>query len=109
MANEKEKKNEIKKVYVFLTELPDDRGEGIVSMPTPNGIVPLVALDKRQLGSFSQMAQQMSNESGRDIWAVAFTEREEVQRFERQMVQVPKMGMSAKVGKVGEKGWKVGD
>jgi hypothetical protein len=106
MANEKEKKNEIKKVYVFLTDLPDDRGEGIVSMPTPHGIVPLVALDDRQRKSFSKMAQELANESGRDIWAVAFTEREEVQRFECQMVQIPKTSIGTKVG---DGGFKIGD
>lgn len=105
---EKKKLNKVEKVYVFLTDLPGRDGEGIVSIPTPGGLIPLVALDEKQFGSFSKQAQQMANESGKDIWAVAFTSREEVARFERKLVEVPKMGISAKVGKVGEGGWKIG-
>ena len=101
---EEKKPSKIEKVYVFMTNLPNG-GEGIVSVPTPGGLIPLVALDEKQFGHFSEMAQAMANESGRDIWVVAFKEREEVKRFERELVQVPKMSMGAKVG---EGGWKIG-
>lgn len=102
---EERKPREINKVYVFLTDLPGERGgEGIVSVPTQHGIVPMVALDERQLESFRALAQDIANDSGRNIWAVAFTEREEVARFERQMVQVPKMSIGTKIGGGGKIG-----
>lgn len=94
----------VSKVRVFLTELPDG-GEGIVAMPTPQGLIPLVALDDKQFDAFCGMAQQMANEAGRKIWVSEFTTREDTNVFEKQLVQVPKMSVGAKIG---EGGFKVG-
>lgn len=93
----------VSKVRVFLTDLPEDGGEGVVAMPTPQGLIPLVAMDDKQFEAFKDMAQQMANESGKSIRAVEFTSREDLHTFEKQLVQVPSMSMGAKIGAGGFK------
>lgn len=93
----------VSKVRVFLTDLPDDKGEGIVAMPTPQGLIPLVALDNKQFEAFKEMAQAMANDSGRTIKVAEFTAREDVITFEKQLVQVPKMSLGSKIGAGGFK------
>lgn len=93
----------VEKVRVFLTQLPDDKGEGIVAIPTPQGVMPLVALDERQYEAFCGIAQDMCNESGSKITVAEFTGREDVKEFDKQLVQVPQMGL-----KIGDGGFKIG-
>lgn len=81
----------VDKVRVFLTGLPGV-GEGIVSVPTAGGLIPMVALDDRQFKAFSEMSQDLADESGREIWVAEFTARKDIARFERRMVQIPKIG-----------------
>lgn len=87
----------IQKVRVFVTQMPDGKGEGIVATPTQQGVMPLVALDDRQYAAFCDMAQEICNNSGSVINVAEFTTREDVAKFEKQLVQVPKMG-GAKIG-----------
>lgn len=90
-TEEKETENneegfKVSKVRVFLTQNPKVKGESIIAAQTQAGMIPLVALDDKQYKAFTEMAQDISNESGMKIWVAEFGSRIEGEVFERQLV-----------------------
>jgi len=108
----------LQKIRVFLTEHPSNKGEAIVTINTPQGVMPLIAVDEKQYAAFCAAAQDMANGSGMSIHVAEFNNRVEGQVFERQLVVVPGLNLNVNPAvegafkntkKIGDGGFKIGD
>lgn len=60
-------------LFAFLAE--DELGEGLVAMPTPNGMMPLVGGDMEMAMQLRPAAQKIARISGKKIRLVHFRAR----------------------------------
>lgn len=75
--------NPITELYAFVADNADE--EGIVGSILPGvGMTPLVAARDRTLKSMRAIAQQVANESGKEIRLIRMTMREEVETIRPQ-------------------------
>jgi len=82
------KKFTLEKVWAFVTPDPrKDGAEGVVSMSTPHGIIPMTAFDEKQLALYSNMAQNMVDQVGTTINCYCFSSRELHAKFEKKLVK----------------------
>lgn len=67
-------KQKIDKVYLATTETAD--GEDVYTLPVKDGqLLPLVALDDKDLAALRQHAELMSNKTGKPVRIISFTKR----------------------------------
>lgn len=74
-------KNEIfriKEIWAFLSVDPNNDAEGIISMPTDFGQVPMIAADAARLTSLIPRVERIVQSTGVTARLVKFTTREEV-------------------------------
>lgn len=76
----------LEKVWAFTVKDPRKEGEGIVSMSTQHGVVPMVAFDTAQLALYSKMAQNVSNQTGAEVTVWEFAGRTKHITFEKKAV-----------------------
>lgn len=74
-------KNEIHidEVWAVLSVDSSDNTEGIVSVPTPAGPMPLLAADKKRLEMIVPMARRIKQYTHKKLILVRFSNREDVE------------------------------
>lgn len=63
-------------LYGFITS--DETGEGVIAIPTPKGLMPMVGADVARAESYMSMAQRAADESRKKVILAIFTDRRDV-------------------------------
>lgn len=66
----------IKEMYAIVAE--NEEGEGMVGMPTPGGMMPLVAAERTRVNQMKEVAEAVKAEHGIEYKILKFTTREDV-------------------------------
>ena len=74
-----ENEQKMDEIYVVLSV--DDKGEGICSMMTPQGGMPLVFGHARMLDHIRQIVKGMAKDTGKKIVIAKFTKAEILEEF----------------------------
>lgn len=71
----------IQEIWAY-TQVDTDDQEGIITLQTPNGPVPLIASDRVRLGDYKLYARMVANSTGRAVRLRRFTFTEDVDTLE---------------------------
>jgi len=67
---------------VYMAVFPIDGGEQVFTAVTPQGVrLPVVALDKNDLGVLKKYAQNIADETGETVSIICFTARQLYESF----------------------------
>lgn len=63
-------------LYGFIAS--DETGEGVIAIPTPKGLMPMIGADVARAESYMPMAQRAADESRKKVILAIFTDRRDV-------------------------------
>lgn len=76
IRNEKGDFERIHVLYGFIAS--DETGEGVIAIPTPKGLMPMIGADVARAESYMPMAQRAADESRKSVILAVFTDRRDV-------------------------------
>ncbi len=82
----------LQELYAFVSK-NEDGSEGIIGMPSPQGVVPMFTADEKHLPKLLEGAQLFANHMNRQITVLKFSVREEHTVLEPSMLVPPDAGI----------------
>lgn len=79
MIHDPPNEHKLDHIWAFISS--DEKGEGLISVPTPMGNMPLIAGDERRLKDIRQLAMALKNAgvTKKGIKLIKFTGREDLE------------------------------
>jgi hypothetical protein len=82
----------LQELYAFVSK-NENGNEGIIGMPSPQGVIPMFTADKKNLPKLLEGARLFANAMDQSITVLKFSNREEYETIEPSMLIKPDMAV----------------